>query len=139
MRIASTLHPVAQVDVTRLGEEIRLERLRQGLSQAELATRVNRDQSVISSVEAGGHGLRINLLDQIARTLLGPKGLGILLLRSGALDLELPLEELLGADPDLSADSRDLMRRFYQRLTAIDRDSGTSAAAPLLPHGDERT
>jgi transcriptional regulator with XRE-family HTH domain len=133
MRIASTLPDVAQVDPGKLGEEIRAERLRQGLSQAELAARVNRDQSVVSTVESGGHGLRIVLLDQLARALLGPKGLGILLLRAGALDLEIPVEELLGADPGLSDDSRDLMRRLYERAKRFDQEEGAVVSPPRAP------
>ena len=124
MRMTGTLPPVAQVDVVRLGEEIRLERQRLGWTQAELARKIHRDQAVVSSVESGSHGLRISLLDQIAQALLGPKGLGLLLLRAGAIDLSLPLEELLASDPDLSDDSRELMRKLYRRARAFDAEEG---------------
>lgn len=130
--LSATLPGVAMADPVRLGEAIRLERERQGLTQAELGARMDpkRHQVVVSGIEAGENQLKIQLLQQVCTALLGSKGLAIILLRAGAIPMDLPLEELLASAPGLSDDSRDLMRRMYERLTKIDQDAGIVPAGP---------
>lgn len=112
MRLVATIPQVA-VDAARLGAEIRTERTRQGLSQAELARRAKTHQAVVSKVELGEHELQWDLLVRLADALLGAKGLGVILLRAGAIDLDLPVRELLAGDPDLSERGRRLAVESY--------------------------
>lgn len=53
---------------------IRRARVRAGLTQAELAQRVGRDQSEISRIEAGKTALTVPLLLRLARALGVPPG-----------------------------------------------------------------
>lgn len=122
MRLAATLARV-EIDPGRLGDEIRQERDRQGISQQALATRASSHQAVIWKIEKGEHELQFDLLCRVADALLGPNGLGLLLHRSGHLALEeISLRDRLASAPELSEHAREQMVGQYDYWVARSRE-----------------
>ena len=100
------------VDVARLGKEIKRERDRLGLTQTQLGERMGRDQAVVSTMERGEHGMGIELLDLTARAL--GLDLATLLVRAGAIDIRVPVKEILASDPELSEEGRRVVVNVYE-------------------------
>lgn len=98
-------------------------------SQKELALAAGIGPDSWSEIETGKSEPKLSTLERIAGAL--GLTLAVLLLRAGAIDLDLPVEELLGADPNLSDDSRDLMRRLYERAKRFDQEEGVVAASDV--------
>lgn len=128
MRCVATLSAVA-VDPERIGQAIR--DARGARPQKEVAALAGLGADSLSDIENGKAEPKLSTLERLADALSVP--LGALLLRAGAIDLSLPIEELLASDPDLSEDSRDLMRRLYERAKRFDREEGAVVSPPRAP------
>lgn len=105
------------VDRARIGRVIRTERERQGLSQDDLGRTFGRTQAVVSAYEDGSHGMPIEQLEQIAAGLGWT--LAQLLMRAGALETDLSVEDYIAGDPSLNDENKAVVLRVY-RLSRVE-------------------
>lgn len=63
------LHDFAMEELVELGRRIRLERLRQGLTQEEFAARADIDRSYVGGVERGERNVTFSMLCRICAAL----------------------------------------------------------------------